>query len=176
MINNSSFNNNYKYSKILELISKRTNFLFSLNHYSNWSLDLIPPAPTPISSPVELLGYLPISQLYPVTTTTQQSSDSFVVQDQLYTRVESTLPDITSNKCSKLCFQSSLDHNLLPNNSWRSINLYLSSTTIPNTTFFQTLPNGTSLTLIYSVYSPPRTKETNVTETIRILLPVTNGL
>lgn len=176
MIHNSSFNNNYKYLKFLDLISKQSNFVFSLNHFSNWSLDLIPPTPSPISTPSELIGYLPILQLYPVTTTSQSSPDSFIINDQRYLKVNSTLNDISSNKCSKLCFESTLQHNLLPNNSWRSINLYLNNKTIPNNQFFSLLPENSTLTLIYSVYSPPRTKESNVTEIIRILLPVSSSL
>lgn len=178
MIVNYTYSNSFKYQKILELVSKKSKFVFSFNRYSPWSLDLIPPFPTPNTTLSEFIGFLPISQLYPVITTSDsQNPNSFLVNNLLYLKIDSTYNSISSNKCSKLCFESSLDHNLLPQPSWRTMGLHMStSVDIPFTSFVTSIDTSIPLIMVYTHNAPPRTKENNVTETVRIILPISASL
>lgn len=174
-----SFLNNNKYQKIVDICSKVTStsstYALTFSQHSTWPIDYIPPSVTPdITTPVELFAYLKPSSASPVVQTITQSYSDFNFNGIFYKKIFPSFSEVSSSNSSEVCFEATLNHNSLPQASWRSLGLALSSTAITNSNLITS--GFSNLTHIYLQYSGPKTKELNVTETVRLILPVSTLL
>lgn len=175
----TSFLNNNRYLKILDLTSKSNFFAFTFSRHTPWPIEYIPPSiPPDTTSPSELFAYLKTSSITPVLVVNQGSSYDFSFNGVFYKKIPvPTFPEISSNQCSLACFEATLVHNDLPQSSWRSLGLAISLTQITSTSLIPS--NSPSLPTFYHLYlqhSGPKTKETNVTEIVRLVIPISTLL
>jgi len=177
MISNS-FLLNYSYLKLTDLTTKANFFAFTFGRYNPWPIEYIPPSvPPDLSTPPQLFAYLKTSSIIPVITVTQSSTFDFSFNDSFYKKISNSFSEISSNKCSHVCFEATLVHNNLPQSSWRSFGLAIASAALTEVGIVpSSLASLPTFYHIYTQYAGPRTKENNVTETVRLVLPVSSIL
>jgi hypothetical protein len=175
----TSFLNTNAFLKISNICSTITNasstYVFTFSKYTPWPIEYIPPSVTPnITNPVELFGYLKVASASPVIQITSSTTSDFSFNGLFYKKLAPTFSDISSYNCFNICFESILVHSQLPQSSWRGLGLAISPTPVTSNTILSS--NLSSLSHLYLQHSGPKTKELNVSETLRLLLPITNLL
>lgn len=175
----TSFLNSHSFLKIVDICSKITSssspYAFTFSKSTNWSIDYIPPSVTPnVTTPVDLFAYLRVFNASPVIQTPSSTNSDFSFNNVFYKKLDPSFSVVSSYNCSTICFESTLVHNQLNQASWRGLGLAISSS--PITTNNIITSNFSLLSHIYLQYSGPRTKENNVTEYLRLVLPILNSL
>lgn len=172
MINSSSFIQANRYKKIMSLIARPNFFLIGLGRYTPWSIDISPPTVSGVEISVqELIGFIRVTEIRGLTPVTQM--EDFKIEGVGYKKL-STFSEVQNTKCREVCFEGTLTHNQLPQSSWRSLSLFESANAVTATGFL--IPPVNNLTLMYLIHQRPKTKEQNATETIRLILPIGEGL
>ena len=173
MISSSSFIQANRYKKILSLAAKPNFYLIGLGKVSPWSLDISPPTGSGVETTVqELIGYIRVTEISGVVRAT--TSTDFNLAGIGYKKLPNTLTSLQSNNCQEICFAGVLTHNQLTQLSWRSLSLFESASAITASGLItSTLSN---LTLVYLAHFPPKTKEENALERIRLVLPVSEAI
>jgi len=172
MITSFCFTQSNRYNKILTLIASPSSYLIGFGQYDPWTLDYSPPVPDPTVTDIsEPIGFIPVQSIFGVAPTT--SGGLFTVGGVNYQQLSPTLSALQANLCSLVCFQGTLYHSDVPQQSWREIALY--STATAQTAEFINAPLAGTALIGYENMSPT-TRQPGAVEIIRLVLSIKGGL
>lgn len=159
------------YTTLWNMVNPDKGLLLGLGRTNSWPSETSPPDVDPLATEQEQLAcYFPILTR---KVAKRVSSGGTEFGGQFFTISEAaTLDSIRAAQATHLYIEAVVDHNLMPNNSFRSLGLYrfieYAEETDPEASVF--LPGDVNASLYFLEHIEPVVKTTNLLQTFKIIV------